>query len=168
MDLIFTHPSGGQLWQGDKRDVERLLRVPDDSIQVIGLFAEEYQPDDLLGRYELLKPGFDDNYEANDVEMSSIAGIADDASDTISNRVREGKNCLSSCAAGLNRSGLVTALALMKLANMGPAEVIGRIRRLRHYKALSNPKFVETIHKMGDLRGSKSTWTKWDHQRIGT
>lgn len=165
MDLIFTHPSGGQLWQGDQRDVERLLRVPDGSIQVIGLFAEEYQPKDLLGRYEILNSGFDDNYEAGDVEMSSIAGTADDASDTFSNRLRVGKNCLSSCAAGLNRSGLVTALTLMKIADMGASEAIGRIRRLRHYKALSNPKFVETIHKMGDLRGSKGTWTKWS--RLG-
>jgi hypothetical protein len=150
------------------RDVERLLRVPDARFHVIGLFAQEYQPDDLLGRYELLKAGFDDNYDAGDVEMSAIAGTADDASDVISNRLRSGKTCVSSCAMGLNRSGLVSALALMKSANMGPSEAIGRIRRLRSPKALGNPKFVETIHKMGDIRGSKGAWTKWSRLGINT
>lgn len=168
MDLIYTHPSGGRLWQGDQRDVEQLLRVPDDSIQVIGLFAQEYQPNDLLGRYELLKAGYDDNARAGDVEMSSIANTADEVSDIISDRLRQGKGCLSSCAMGLNRSGLVTALTLMKIADMGPAEAIGRIRRLRSPAALYNPRFVETIHKMGGLRGSKGAWTKWSKQRIDT
>ena len=161
MNLIFTHPSGGQLWQGSQRDVEKLLLVPDAGIRVIGLFAREHQPDDQFSHYELLKSGFDDNFEAGDAELSGIARLADNASDVFSDRVRSGKGCLSSCFAGLNRSGLVTALTLLKVAGMGPAEVIGRIRRLRGPDALSNPKFVELIHKMGGLRGSKTSWTKW-------
>ena len=165
MDLIFTHSSGGQLWQGDMEDVKRLLRFPDDQIQVIGLFAQEYQPNDPLGRYELLRLGFDDSYEPDNAELSAIANTASDASDLISARIRAGKGCLSSCAMGWNRSGIVSALTLMKVGNIGASESIGRIRRLRSPAALSNPKFVEIIHKMGDLKGTKTSWTKWRRRR---
>lgn len=165
MDLIFTHQSGAQLWQGDMYDVDRLLRLPNERIKVIGLFAQEYQPDEDSGRYELIKNGFDDNPQADLVELSAAANTADDASDLFSNRLREGKSCLSSCRAGLNRSGLVSALTLMKVAGLGPRKAINLIRYSRTPQggmaALSNPGFVETIHKMAPLVGSKATWSRW-------
>ncbi|MGD9725431.1 MAG: hypothetical protein AB7L09_03510 [Nitrospira sp.] len=166
MDLIFTHPSGAQLWQGGQHDVEQLLRVPDPAIQVIGLFAQEYQPDDHTGRYELLKAGYDDNFAASMDELLSDMDLADRASDIFSDRLRSGKGCLSSCAMGLNRSGLVTGMTLIKAAGISPAEAIGRIRRLRSSAALSNPGFVQILHQMGDTRGSKSSWTKWSRKSI--
>jgi hypothetical protein len=146
-------------------DVDRLLRLHNGKISVIGLFAQEYQPDDPSGRYELIKTGYDDNSQAGPVELSSISNLADDAADLFSTRLREGKSCLSSCAAGLNRSGLVSALTIMKAAGLDPAAAIDTVRKNRDAQqgmsALSNPRFVETIHKMGPTAGSKSTWTTW-------
>jgi len=146
-------------------DVDRLLRLNDGKIRVIGLFAEEYQPDDYSGRYELIKTGYDDNSQAGEEELNAVARIADRAADIFSSRLRSGKSCLSSCAAGLNRSGIVSALTLMKLAGLDPARAIDTVRKSRAPQqgmaALSNPRFVEIIHRMGPTTGSKSTWTHW-------
>jgi hypothetical protein len=165
MDRIYIHPSGAELWQGGMYDVDRLLRLPSDKIRVIGLFAQEYQPDDPHGYYELLKSGFDDNPDAGPVELSKIASTADSASDTLSNRLRAGKSCLSSCAAGLNRSGIVTALTLMKVAGLDSTTAINTIRKRRPpqrgMSPLCNPKFVHILHKMQPVVGDKSTWTEW-------
>ena len=49
MDLIYGHKSGGELWQGDAEDVKSLLRRGAGKISVIGLFADEFQPDDQSG-----------------------------------------------------------------------------------------------------------------------
>jgi len=165
MDRIFTHKSGAELWQGDKYDVNRLFRHEETPISVIGLFAQEYQPDDPLGRYELLKIGYDDNSGAEDVELSQVANLADGAADTLSDRLRAGKSCLSSCAMGLNRSGLVSALTLMKLTGMTPTEAVAQVRGMRRaqegMQALCNPKFVEIIHRLAPTAGTKSTYTEW-------
>jgi len=165
MDRIYIHPSGAELWQGSMYDVDRLLRLPSDKIRVIGLFAQEYQPDDPRGRYELLKRGFDDNPDADPAEISEVAGIVDGASDTLSDRLRAGKSCLSSCAAGLNRSGITTALTLMKVAGLEPDAAIDLIRKKRAPQLgmlpLCNPKFVQLLRKMRLKIGDKSTWTEW-------
>lgn len=165
MNKIFTHKSGAQLWQGDRRDVERLIRHRDHPISVIGLFAQEYQPDDQHGSFELLKLGYDDNDGAESVELSQIANLADGAADTFSDRLRAGKSCLSSCWMGLNRSSLVTALTLMKVTSMSPDEAVRHIRRLRNpqqgMSALCNPRFVEIIHDLAPTSGSKATYTEW-------
>jgi hypothetical protein len=165
MDKIFTHQSGAQLWQGDNNDVKRLLRQEGAPISVIGLFAQEFQPEDPSGQFELLKIGYDDNSRAGGVELSQVANLADGAANTISDRLREGKHCLSSCWAGLNRSSLVSALTLMKVAGMGPREAVDHIRRSRRRQmgmtALCNPRFVEIIHRLAPTSGSKATYTEW-------
>ena len=165
MNRIYTHKSGAELWQGGKADVDRLLQQGDGPISVIGLFAQEFQPHDPSGRYELVKLGYDDNSKAGAVELSQIANLADGAADTLSDRLRMGKSCLSSCFVGLNRSGLVTALTLMKLAGMAPGEVVQHIRRMRTPQqgmvSLCNPRFVEIIHDLASTAGSKSTFTEW-------
>jgi len=168
MNLIYTHRSGGQLWQGDKGDVKELLRHPSDRIALIGLFAQEIQPSDPNGHYELLKGGFNDNEAAGEDELKKVAAVADSASDKFASALREGKGCLSSCHMGLNRSGLVTALTLMKAGGLRPREAINLIRMTRSpqqgMQALCNRKFVELIHRMSPVIGSKSAWTKWDRE----
>ncbi len=165
MDRLFTHRSGAQLWQGDLTDVTQLLRQPDGRIHVIGLFAQEYQPNDPSGSYELIKMGYDDNPQAEKDELTQTAVRADKASDLFSDRLRDGKSCLSSCAMGLNRSSLVSALTLMKVAGMGPQQAVERVQRLRAPQGgltpLCNPRFVQLIHQLEHLVGNKSAWTKW-------
>lgn len=165
MDLIYTHDSGAKLWQGNIDDVKDLLRRSDSDIRVIGLFAQEHQPDDPSGKYELIKTGYDDDPKFSDWQLEEVGKIADRASDIFSQRLREGRSCLSSCAAGLNRSGLISGLTLMKVAGMGPGDAVRHVQYRRKpqqgLEALFNPRFVELLHKMAASVGSKSTWTEW-------
>ena len=165
MNLLFTHRSGGQLWQGSFEDVEELLKVPNDKISVIGLFAIEYQSLKPNEHYEIIRGGFNDKYWAGEKELKKISEVADSASDLFSDRIREGKGCLSTCAMGLNRSGLVSALTLMKVAGKEPEEAIELVRRLRGIhggmQPLCNPRFVELIQRMRPVVGSKTAWTAW-------
>lgn len=59
-------------------------------------------------------------------------------------RWRDGDTVLVRCQAGLNRSGLVTALILM-LDGWEPAAAISRIRAQRAPVALRNDRFVEWL-----------------------
>lgn len=165
MDLMFKHRSGATLWQGGMHDVEHLLHGARSPVQVIGLFALEYQPNDPSGRFELIKLGYHDSAALSPPVIEQVMSIANQASNTFSDRLRAGKSCLSSCAAGLNRSGLVTALTLMKVAGMAPDQAIQHIRESRKSPIdigpLSNPLFVEIIHRMGPSTGAKRTWTRW-------
>lgn len=165
MNSIFTHPSGAQLFQGDIEDVRRLLRTKHPTLRVIGLFAHEHQPDDPSDHYTMIKLGYHDGYHLGPVMMSKTANIADHASDIIANKLREGISCLSSCAAGINRSGLVSALTAMKVLNIQPDEAIRMVREGRgeHWgmTALANPRFVEIVHQMKDRAGLKESWTVW-------
>lgn len=57
-----------------------------------------------------------------------------------------GKRVLIRCQAGLNRSGLVTALVLMRAGYLAQ-EAIDRIRLLRDQQCLYNNHFVRFLHK---------------------
>jgi hypothetical protein len=99
MNRIYAHQSGGELWQGGKSDVEALLRGEISKVSVIGLFAQEFQPESSNRRYELVKLGYDDNRWCDDDELKKVGLIANRASDIFSDKLRQGKSCLSSCAA---------------------------------------------------------------------
>ena len=71
---------------------------------------------------------------------SAVARLADLAAQ----RVREGRSVLVRCQAGLNRSSLVAALALVRLG-LEPQEAIDRIRERRHVNCLFNRSFVAHV-----------------------
>jgi protein-tyrosine phosphatase len=62
---------------------------------------------------------------------------------------KSGKKSLSRCQAGLNRSGLVIALVLIK-EGYSADEAITLIREKRDPNALCNPDFVRTIEKYAE------------------
>lgn len=76
----------------------------------------------------------------NEEDMATVRRFAD----LIAEAVREGKRVLARCQAGYNRSGLVTALALMRLG-YGPDEAVALIRERRSPYALCNEHFVAYI-----------------------
>lgn len=156
MDRIFIHKSGAELWQGSMEDADALLKGAKSNISVIGLFAREFQPEDKSGRFEIIRFGYDDVPILNQAEFGRVAAVADRASDIFSDRLRKGKSCLSSCMAGLNRSGLVSALTIMKLTRKDPDQVIQHIRDTREPQlgmpALCNPSFVKLIRSLYPLR----------------
>lgn len=59
-----------------------------------------------------------------------------------------GGRALTTCAMGLNRSGVVNALALHYRFGVSGAEAIDQVRRTRGPMALSNPSFVERLRRL--------------------
>ena len=80
-----------------------------------------------------------------DDEMVDPTGVRA-AALTVAERVTAGKRVLVHCSAGLNRSGVVAARALMFMG-MPVAEAIARVRSARGPYALSNPDFVAWLHE---------------------
>jgi hypothetical protein len=69
-----------------------------------------------------------------------------DAARTVAERVTAGRRVLVHCWAGLNRSGVVTARALM-YRGLPVAEAIDRVRAARGEDALFNTHFVAWLHE---------------------
>lgn len=79
-----------------------------------------------------------------DREMEDPTGVR--AARTVAERVTAGRRVLVHCAAGLNRSGVVSARALMFMGHP-VADAIARVRAARVPYALSNPDFVEWLYE---------------------
>lgn len=60
---------------------------------------------------------------------------------------RQGRRVLVACAMGLNRSGLVTGLAL-RLAGASPEHAVALVREARGPDALSNESFERLVHEL--------------------
>ena len=157
--LIIKARNGGELWQGS---------FPNGDLQTAGidllvLAAEELQPDENAkpGYYkgtpdDLFFPGVDVILAPNKDEAYfpvSRKMIALMAAQHVADAVREGKNVLVTCAAGLNRSGLVTALALRELFGKPGEDAVARVRE-RRPGALTNEIFADFVIRCPYSSGS--------------
>lgn len=126
-----------RLYQGGAVDPTRSYHP----FTMLVLCAEELQP--LLPRFKgkLLRPGFRDCHNPSSSEIRR----AREAAAAVADEVRRGGQVLVTCAMGLNRSGLVTGLALNRLTKLSPEAVIGRIRRARGEEALFNSVFRQIL-----------------------
>lgn len=157
MDLIYRHPSGGELWQGGIEDVEALIAAKHSSIRVIALTAMHVQPDTVPRHYKVIRAGLIDEPNLDYEAVRLATAIADIVSGDLAGYVSRGTSVLSSCRAGRNRSGLVSALVLMKLAGKSPAEAVEIVRSSRKAPdgmALTNPLFVKILHSLRARVGS--------------
>lgn len=123
---IISHVEGN-LWQGGCIPGERL---PDDFKYVISLYP--------WGQYQL-------GPETNRIEFRMLDGhhVDADALEDLAELVnvrREQGLTLVHCQAGLNRSGLVAGLALVR-SGMAPADAIDLLRVRRSPAVLCNPTF---------------------------
>ena len=80
-----------------------------------------------------------------DGEMENPAGVRD-AARTVADRVTVGRRVLVHCWAGLNRSGVVSARALMFMG-VPVTDAIARVRAARGALALSNEAFVRWLYE---------------------
>ena len=165
MDLIYRHPSGAGLWQGGVHDVLEIAGHRDPRIRAIALTALQHQQLPIReDHYEVISAPLIDTDKMEPEAIALTAGIADMAATALANNLRLGRGALSSCAAGRNRSGLVSALVLMKVASYKPNEAVAIVRRQRtgaDGPALSNDLFVEILHSLSGAVGSMTTWRKW-------
>jgi acetoin utilization deacetylase AcuC-like enzyme len=129
-----------RLWQGACPPKGAVLEQKGFTMAVF--CAAELQPltDDYRGVRLVCAPN-DDDFDLTDARLAAAV----DAARRVVEELRLGGRVLVSCAAGLNRSGLVTALALAALEPATPmADHIARVQA-RRPGALGNPHFVERL-----------------------
>lgn len=126
------------LWQGARPEGDLSRRF-----DVLVLCALEFQP----RGHEVVVPTVV-HAPMDDAWLTPReAKIAMDASRVAADAIERGKRVLSTCHMGLNRSGLVSALTLLRL-RWTPEEAIAAIRHARGPNALTNPSFVDAIRRM--------------------
>jgi len=140
------------LWQGSVPPQGGVLNLL--GYHALVLAAEEFQFD--AGFY----PGVAVIYAPNDDNGKPLSReqltIAVKAARDVAARIRSGQKVLVTCAAGVNRSGLVSALTLHFLYGWSGDRCIRRIRERRTHpnfgKALSNPFFTHALRKLPESR----------------
>jgi protein-tyrosine phosphatase len=126
---------GGELWQGGCID---RIRLPEDFDYVLSLYPwEKYVLDPDTERLEV------EMYDSLDQATEQ----ADELADLVVTKLRDGGKVLVHCQAGLNRSGLITALALVKLGST-PSEAIDLLRTQRTSQVLCNASFEEHVRSL--------------------
>ena len=136
-----------RLWQGSWPPRGGL--VASEGFDVLILCASEVQPkDEDFPGVQVVHAPFDDV----DISRGALEQALR-ASNTAAEYHREGKDVLVTCAAGMNRSGLVVALTIHRLMGWsGDACVhMVRVRRRPGFKdlpALNNQSFVNALSKI--------------------
>jgi protein-tyrosine phosphatase len=140
-DMIDANEIIPGIYQGSKPPKGLHLRKADFTVLVLS--AMEYQP--AKGTY----PGVAVVYAPlDDAELTSREWeIAKKAALQAARAHRSGKKVLITCYQGLNRSGLITALALHMITGNAGAKIVNHIRRCRA-GALSNSSFTSAIERL--------------------
>jgi len=141
-----------KLYQGSFPTPPSVLR--EQGIRTVVLCAAELQPGDRVfgGDIEVLRCPFDDN--AAGIPPDTVLAVHRMAT-AVAARVRRQSRTLVTCAAGLNRSGLVTALTLVELYGISGNEAVTWVRQKRD-GALFNPAFVGILAKIPARRPAPS------------
>jgi len=139
------------IYQGPcPRSAEQVRRH---GFHVLTFCAREIQPaiHDSHGLRLLYAP-LNDNPDMPMTEDEWIA--AQHAGREIASVTSVGGRALTTCAIGLNRSGIVNALALHYRFGVSGAQAIDQIRRTRGQNALGNPSFVDRLRRLPAKRAS--------------
>ncbi len=135
-----------KIWQGPcPPSYERAVQ---DGFAVLVFCADEIQPEaDPPRQLQVLRAPMDDN-PYRPINASEWA-LAHRAAAQVARASHEGHRCLVTCAAGLNRSGLVNALALHYRFGLSGRDAIEQVRRNRGQAALHNASFVAQLLTLG-------------------
>lgn len=107
--------------------------------------ACELRPSLNSAKYVLFFP-LDDDPSVPWLDNPAWVGQVKRAASIAAGEVLAGNRVLITCAMGLNRSGVVTAMTLRQLG-FDPDEAIEMVRAARGQLALCNPRFVEVIEQ---------------------
>ncbi len=127
---------------GDYQDALAELRRLDWQHSVVVLAAEEHQPVGAPLDGARCLPLRDDDEPVGPELLELVRAVAREVAD----HVEAGGSALCTCAMGLNRSGLVAALALRELGYSAD-EAIQLVREARGPLALRNEQFVRLVQE---------------------
>jgi len=157
MTLIYQHPSGGKLYQAGAKEIPDILRRK--NISLLVLAAEEYQPRHISGTNgtftaaEVIYAPLKDTILFSPQEYRKTVERAQKVANHIANHISVGNNVLSTCWAGLNRSGLISGLAISQLSDIPGNQIVKQIKNKRRWRdgqgqlrhGLSNPLFARVV-----------------------
>lgn len=120
---------------------------------MVVLCADDHQVEMPRFRGKVVHAPFDDHGRMPMDERDRM--IAHTAALRVAREIMREGRVLVTCAAGMNRSGLVTGLALIRLTRWSVDEIVGRIRRARmaaaqnlgYPRALHNDAFVAELRR---------------------
>lgn len=128
-----------RLWLGATPPLDRDL--PDFDLLV--LCAAEVQPERVAFHGQVVRcPVVNDVLSHQELSRVIIS------SRMVAQALGAGKRVLVTCAAGINRSALVAALALARLTRASAADLIMLMRKKRHPNALSNAFFQHVLNNL--------------------
>jgi hypothetical protein len=146
--VIEAHQIVPGLWQGSVPPQGNILARY--GFHAVVLAAEEFQfPANLFEGVKVIHaPNLDDGSPLTRAQLD----IAISAAKQVTARIKDGQVVLSTCAAGINRSGLVSALTLHFLYGWNGDHCIRVVREKRLIEgmriALSNRSFTEALGKL--------------------
>ncbi len=139
-DKVFGANGRGTIYQGSYPPIGTI--ISDIGFDAVVLCAEEYQPEShLFNNIKVFYVPLKDNCDVfTDRKLDAIL----DAASCVSNIVRRRGNVLVTCAMGLNRSGLISALSIHFLTGMSGRDA-ARIVASNRKSALNNKCFVDFL-----------------------
>ena len=126
-----------RLWIGGKPPFDRDLPEFD----VLVLCAQEIQPRPKFHGLTIHCPLPDSALDHKELHIALLGGKR------VAEELVAGKRVLVTCAMGINRSALVTALGMSRVFKMNATQIIERIRERRNPLCLSNAHFVKYLHR---------------------
>jgi protein-tyrosine phosphatase len=145
------------LWQGSKPPVGVIVKSR--GFTHLVLCARELQlPKEMFPGVQVIHAPNDDHpdYGPLDREKLKTAVVA---ARQVAEAIRNGGKALVTCAAGLNRSGLVSALAMHFLYGWSGDQCVDRVRKKRKpkcgYRALTNNEFTEALRRLKPVPASQ-------------
>lgn len=141
MHVVYEHKNGAKLWMSGSKAAFDAHEHGVKTALLLGL----YQPEKLPGGVVAARrPGLVDRENLSPDEIESTRVLATRASAEVALELLAGMSVLVQCDSGLNRSGLVCALAMIRLG-VAPADAVAAIRARRSPSALSNRVFLEIV-----------------------
>lgn len=146
MDLIYQHRNPdkpGSIWQSGYREIPHNLKEV--NIHLVIYAASECPPlNHHLGAKLSYYPNDDAMFPLGSKFYEALLNNAKAAVPEVVEAVREGKNVLVTCSAGINRSSLVTGLSIKQLADIDPWDIVNLIKEKRS-GTLTNGSFMTMI-----------------------
>ena len=150
MSILYRHPTtDGELFQAGIKEIPGILC--NENISLLILAAREYQPSYINNTCGGFKKAFKLYVPMRDTILFTPGKFrktlknAKAAADLAAEHIMSGGKVLSTCAAGWNRSGLVSGFTLKKITALPGKKIVSLIKRNRCSDALSNPLFAAVI-----------------------
>lgn len=146
------------LYQGSAPPVGKTLRAL--GFDVVVLCAEEYQlrAENFPGLKVILAP------MADSPVVPAI--VAHNAADSVARYLKKGKRVLSTCTMGWNRSGLVSALALIEITGLSGRECADIVIKNRE-NALGNYDFLTYLQSLERTNNARTILRPGRKRRSG-